>query len=535
MRRSLIVLTSILLATVTLSLAAADPSPSTSDQPAPIGADLAETIEQRDDEVRVLVTVAGDAPALRETAESSGLDVKYAYEHIPVIAGSIHADLVQELARQPWVTEITQDQMMHANMDVSRVEALAPQANAAGLTGEGINVAVVDTGIDRNHAALEGRTTGCVKIEGGVHYPVCDDDNGHGTHVAGTIGARPTTTQPSIEGIAPDVTFSAVKVLNTAGAGLNSDVIEGMEWVINHKDEYGIRVMSMSLGGEECGDGTSPSAQMADQVVEAGIVAVIAAGNSGPADCSVSTPGTAEKVVTVGAVDDFGTKNWGDDHVADFSSRGPTKDGRIKPDVLAPGVAITSTYLAGSYATLDGTSMATPHVSGVVATMIQQDPTLTPSDVKSKIHQTGIELPGATSATPNNDIGWGFVNTCDLLGLSDCSQPASLTDVHAGDLSLSFEHYGNGGHRVLTTVPVADAGGSPVSGANVQVTTTSPSGSAYENSGKTGSSGDVTLKAQQKDGGHGTWDSCVDAIWGAGLRYTPSSNVEDCDSLTVSH
>lgn len=529
-------MTAVVLVTGTLGFAAGDERDAAPTEPGVIGEDLADRIAATDGEVRVLVEVAGEAPALRDRAERAGLEVRYAYDHIPVLAGSIHADLVQDLADEAWVEEIEHDAVMKTRMDVSRVETMAPQANAAGWDGEGVNVAVVDTGIEKTHPALEGRITGCVKIEAGVHYPTCEDDNGHGTHVAGTIGAQPTATESDIVGVAPQVTFSAVKVLNAAGAGLTSDVIAGMQWVIDNKDTYGIEVMSMSLGGETCGDGTSDAAQMADQVVEAGIVAVIAAGNEGDGECSVTVPGTAEKVVTVGAVDDFATKNYEDDHVAGFSSRGPTADGRTKPDVVAPGVGITSTYIGGTYATLDGTSMATPHVSGVVANLLEQDPTLTPGEVKTQLHSTAIELPGTVHATPNNDVGWGFVGSCDLLALNDCSQPAELTDVHVGSVDQAWSHYAGGdGHRVETTVGVLDGGGNAVAQAGVHVTTTAPDGTAFEDGAKTGSDGTATVKAQQKSGGHGTWEGCVDALWGQGLRYTPSADAETCETISVSH
>lgn len=536
MHRLLTATAALLLATTTMAMAAPGPQAPAEVDTDKIGEDLAAELEDgTPEDVKILMTLQGPSQRFVDEAEAMGVEVRYAYEHIPTIAGEVHERTVQDLARQPWVQDVTEDHVMHTTMNVSRVEALAPQANSAGFTGDGVNVAVVDTGIDKQHPALDGRVTGCVKIEGGVHYPVCDDDNGHGTHVAGTIGAQATSIRPDIKGIAPQVTYSAVKVLNSLGVGLTSDVIEGMEWVINHKDEYGIRVMSMSLGGETCGDGTSDAAQMADQVVEAGIVAVIAAGNSGPGECTVTVPGTAEKVITVGAVDDFTTKNYADDHIADFSSRGPTKDGRTKPDVVAPGVDITSTYLSGTYAELSGTSMATPHVSGVVAALLEEEPSLTPSEVKDRVHSTAIDLASSPWGTVNNHTGWGFIGTCDLLGLTDCSQPAELTDVHAGDLTFDWRHYGQTGHRVETAVPVADAGGSGVGGATVEITTTAPDGTEHDASGTTGSDGTVTLKAQQKENGHGTWESCVDTVWGEGLVYTPGSNVETCDTVDVAH
>lgn len=240
-------------------------------------------------------------------------------------------------------------------------------------SGSGIKVAVVDTGIDTGHPDLKTNIKGGVNtINAWANY---NDDNGHGTHVAGIVAAVDNTF--GVVGVGPKISLYGVKVLNKNGSGYLSDVIEGLDWAIaNH-----MQVINMSLGT------TSDVQSFHDAVVRvsgAGIVQVAAAGNSGGA---VIYPAAYPQVIAVSAID----KN---DTIASWSSRGP------EVDLAAPGVNIYSTYKGSKYQTLSGTSMASPHVAGVAALVLSVpnkcdynfDGVCSPTEVQQRLKQTAMDL-----------------------------------------------------------------------------------------------------------------------------------------------
>jgi serine protease AprX len=238
---------------------------------------------------------------------------------------------------------------------------------------------------------------------------------GHGTHVAGIAVGSGGQSGGLYKGVAPDAKFVNVKVFSTANSTTSDIVLKGLDWVLSNAKAHNIRVASMSLGGTPS-DGTDAICRAVDHAVDEGMIVIAAAGNAGPGKGSITAPGAAAKAITVGAVDK-------EKRVAGYSSRGPTvRTARAKPDISAPGSDITSTVppstttvsgvfggksSAGFYGTLSGTSMATPHVSGVVALMLQANPALTPTDVKKMLLVTAQDL-GAKG--PDNDTGYGFVN-----------------------------------------------------------------------------------------------------------------------------
>lgn len=277
-------------------------------------------------------------------------------------------------------------------------------AQTRGITGRGVTVAVIDTGI-HPHPDLQGRIVAFRDFVG--NKTEAYDDNGHGTHCAGDVAGNGSQSGGQYAGPAPEARLVGVKVLNKMGSGSLSTVIQGIDWCVQNREAYGIRVISMSLGSSA----TTPAAQ--DPVVQAverawnaGIVVCVAAGNEGPGAGTIASPGISELVITVGAADDKDTGNQGDDAVADFSSRGPTIDGLAKPDVVAPGVNIVSLrspnsfldktgsapLVGDSYCTLSGTSMATPIVAGMCAQLLQQYPTLTPRLVKLMLRGNAVSL-----------------------------------------------------------------------------------------------------------------------------------------------
>jgi len=311
------------------------------------------------------------------------------------LAARVRREAVDELWAIPGVTGVWIDQRATASLAESVPLIHADQVwSQLGVTGEGVTVAIIDTGVDYTHPDLGGCFPDC-KVLFGWDFVNNDadpmDDYGHGTHVAGIVAAN-----GSVMGVAPDASLMAIKVLDQYGNGLFSDVIAGIELATDPDGDPGTndgaQVMNISLGGP--GDPDDPVSQAVDTSVVAGVVVVVAAGNSGPDFETVGSPGCARQALTVGASDKS-------DVIAEFSSRGsaPTTY-EIKPEVLAPGVGIVSTVPIGpcvlcdpsGYLALDGTSMATPHVAGAAALLLSGDGGLTPDQVRAALMQRAVDL-----------------------------------------------------------------------------------------------------------------------------------------------
>lgn len=280
-----------------------------------------------------------------------------------------------------------------AQMDAAAPTLGAPELWKRGIDGQGVTVAVIDTGI-APHPDLRDRIVAFADMVNGKTAPY--DDQGHGTHVAGIVAGDGGSSDGTFKGIAPGASLVGIKVLSGSGRGTTSDIVRGIQWAVENRERYGIKVINMSLGGavrESYKD--DPLAQAVEAATRAGITCCIAAGNSGPRGRTVGTPANAPSVVTVGASDDRGTPARSDDRIADFSSRGPTAvDNLAKPDVTAPGVNITAADSRNSgYRSLSGTSMATPATAGVAALLLQAHPDATPARIKEALMETAERMP----------------------------------------------------------------------------------------------------------------------------------------------
>ncbi len=306
--------------------------------------------------------------------------------------------LVVDKASITELSKISGIKKIHAN---KKVKALlnttvpfigAPDLWSIGYTGSGIKIGVIDTGVDYNHTDLGGCFGSGCKVEGGYDFVNDDndpmDDQGHGTHVASTAAGNGL-----FKGVAPDANIYAYKVLDEFGSGYASAIIAGIERATDPNSDNNftdhLDIISMSLGGPGNPDDAMSSA--IDNAVYAGVVAVIAAGNDGPYEQTIGSPGTARKAITVGASTRL-------DEMAYFSSRGPVlwnDESLVKPEITAPGVLICAAQWGSAFNSsrcyqdvpnhiaISGTSMATPHVSGVAALLLQAHPTWTPQMVKS--------------------------------------------------------------------------------------------------------------------------------------------------------
>ena len=218
----------------------------------------------------------------------------------------------------------------------------------------------------------------------------------HGTHVAGIIAGNGYSSKGKYVGIAPKTNIISLKALDENGGGSTSDIIAALSYCIENKERYNIKIVNLSLGTPANNKPEKdPLVKAVEKCVEAGLVVVTAAGNSGPNEKTILSPGVSRKVITVGAVDDKRTIDTSDDTIAKFSSRGPTIQGIQKPDLVAPGVNINSlsNTKLDSYTSLSGTSMATPLISGSLALLFNRyGDELTPEDYKLKLVESCEQL-----------------------------------------------------------------------------------------------------------------------------------------------
>ncbi|HEX8967554.1 MAG TPA: S8 family peptidase, partial [Chloroflexota bacterium] len=298
----------------------------------------------------------------------------------------------------------------------------APEVWQSGDTGQGVTVAVLDTGIDASNTAFGARVKARVDLVDPSH-PAQGDPAGHGTHVAGIVAASRSFPSP---GIAPDASLVSVRVLDQNGSSRVSTVVHGLEWVIAHKQALGIRVVVMALGAPATGSyRDDPLAAASEMAWRSGIVVVVAAGNGGPTSSSITTPGIDPLVLTVGATDEAGTAVVTDDLIPAWSSQGPTLDGLAKPDVVAPGRKIVSVRVAGStidrelpthiespsLTRLSGTSEATAVAAGAAALMLERSGHLDPDQVKAMLMRSTARLAGAGASAQ----GSGEINVARAL------------------------------------------------------------------------------------------------------------------------
>ena len=386
-----------------------------------------------------------------------GGEITSSFARFNTICFILPFDKVPEVTYLPGLILLEADVLFYPSLDNS-IDSIGTDViwNEFGFRGEDTTIAILDTGIDFNHESLDdlddNPNTDDPKIsvdsDGMLafynantdkEYPdeQPHDSGSHGTHCAG-IAAGTGGPSGTYSGVAPQANLVGVIALD-GGSGDEGDLLRAVDWTIENKDRFSIDVMSLSLGGPivipgATNNGDSSISQALDVAVEAGIVTVVAIGNGNlgiaahPA--SASYPGDSVKAITVGSVND--------DHNREiYSSRGPTGDGRLKPDVMAPGGAIMSAS-AGSgdgYVSYSGTSMATPHVAGVAALMIQANPDISPtsnSDYVKQIlretsdHKVPLDVDCGELYTPNNCYGWG---TVELIGAVSRSQDLGSTEL----------------------------------------------------------------------------------------------------------
>ena len=361
------------------------------------------------DRFAVIVTGLG---AARATDAVGRFDVTHRLPIIDGFSAEMTAAQARALARRPDVRRVEADGVVRVLDDAGNADFGAAQASLdrPGLDGTGVGICVIDTGTDPNHEQIAPRTVTFKDFVG--TRTTAYDDHGHGTHVAAIAAGDGTggSLADDFAGVAPGATLYAAKVMDSSGYGEDSDVVAGIQWC---HAQPGVQVISMSLGGPGS-DGTDAGSLAVDEATAGGDVVVVAAGNAGDAPETLHAPGVARGALTVGAVSDWSAPVGTDRHddgiwLAAFSSRGPTIDGRTKPDVVAPGVSVRSAQSGTSagYVTYSGTSMATPYVAGAVALALDAAPGLSPDAVRAALMGTAVDR-GATGT--DNEWGAGLID-----------------------------------------------------------------------------------------------------------------------------
>ncbi len=488
-----------------------------SDASQKIDADLAEMLDGAGEErIPVIVMLKGN-----EAPDPAGFAVRYSYQLIPGLAGEASTRAIQEMAESDSVSAIYFDDSTkisapgddkaslpdssmvydNASKDVNDTDVNDTDVNDTdlndpstaddyispariikadrlwdmGINGTGINVAVIDSGIDKNHPDLIGKVIAEKNFL--ANEITADDLLGHGTMIAGIIAGSGASSKGKYTGIAPGASLINVKVIDENGDGRVSDIIAGIEWAIYN----GADVLSLSLGGINLGETNPPITMAADNAADKGVVVCVAAGNrnstesqtagastsqlrdSSPVELSqtggsgkdvyflfvpivlalppglIDSPGDGVNVITLGSTDAEG-------HMAGFSGSGPTRDDRIKPDVVAPGTDIISTVPAGLvgpdyidtyYARESGTSLSTPIAAGLAALILQEKEDLTPAGVKAAMTRGTSKL--------NNSHGVPYEAYYQGTGLLDALQSYNLLQDLGDEMSGVVPDFWNPG------------------------------------------------------------------------------------------
>jgi serine protease AprX len=358
--------------------------------------------------------------------------IKKQFVHVNAVSVWLTTALIQTVSQDPNVKYVSPNRVTKGSLDITTATVNANLAWSLGYTGTGVGVAVIDSGVYAHDdlKAANGTHSRVVFSESFVTGLDASDQYGHGTHVAGIVGSNGAdSTGPgftrTLKGVAPNVNLINLRVLDANGAGTDAGVIAAIDEAINLQSTYNIRVINLSLGRPVWESYTlDPLCQAAEAAWQAGIVVVTAAGNYGRDNSmdehgygTIVAPGNDPYVITVGAMNDMGTATRTDDQIASYSSKGPTAiDHIVKPDLVAPGngtvslmspnstLAVSNNLVPNSYyqtggtghsstyLRLSGTSMATPVVSGAAALLLQQNPSLTPDQVKARLMKTAQKV-----------------------------------------------------------------------------------------------------------------------------------------------
>lgn len=361
------------------------------------------------------------ADVVRRTAP--GAVLTRTFHIIPAVAASLTPPELAAVALRDEVRQIELDRAGLVELGTATevmgadavVDTLGVTGDLDGLPGVAsttdVAIAVLDTGIDTGHQELAGgKVVGWHDLATGSEEP--SDGDGHGTHVANI--AAGWGVEADHRGVAPGAALVGLRI--SGGGVTSSNAIAAYEWIVDHGQDHNIRVATMSFGFGTATDGTSAMELAVDATWDAGVVTIKSNGNGGPATGTMTVPAAARGILSIGSLLD----PWGGSSssygfvLSEFSSRGPTTDGRVKPDLTAPGDTISAARAGSgaSYTVMSGTSMAAPFAAGAAALVLAADPTLTPDEVRQLLFATSEDR-GADG--PDNDFGHGRIQVYDAV------------------------------------------------------------------------------------------------------------------------
>lgn len=293
----------------------------------------------------------------------------------------------QEISALSNLTQVSKIYSVSTASALMNVAKKILNVDSASLTGKGVTVAFIDTGLCRHIDFIAGKNRIKLFKDFVSDKSLCYDDNGHGTFVCGVCSGNGMLSGGKYSGVAPQSEIVSLKALSSKGEAGADKILNAMQWIYDNHKKFDIKIVCMSFGSEPLGY-NDPIMSGAEALWKEGVVVVAAAGNSGPEFQTIKSPGVSNRIITVGGFDDNRIDEESFDEkffeVASFSSRGPSFN-RFKPDLIAPSVDITSCGLNNDYVKLSGTSVATPMVAGMCALLLQARPALTPNQVKNII------------------------------------------------------------------------------------------------------------------------------------------------------
>ena len=458
---------------------------------------------------------AASARASRDLVTEAGGRVTAMLNIIDAVGAELTEEQIAWLQAQPDVISISRDAALEVSGDVAEthypVLVGATDLHAQGITGKGINIAVLDTGLwltATTEFGADGSKRIVAQYDATLDDVSTDDDdyddgwsgwsrilsylrsfrsdisdwNGHGTHVASVMAGSGRTAAGHYQGVAPDAGIVAVRAFDADGSGSYINVVKALDWIVSHRNHFDIRVLNLSFGAPPASHYWDDPVNLAVMAAwQSGIVVVAAGGNGGPGPMTVGVPGNVPYVITVGAItDNFTPQDTSDDRLATFSAAGPTFEGFVKPEIVAPGghmlgkmppygwLPLSRTEYAlqtGDNYEMSGTSQAAAVVSGVIVLMLQLDPNADPDGVKCRIMASARP---ALRADGNHAYsvfqqGAGLVDAVAAIGepALDCANRA----MNIGDDIAGTEHYaGPSGVDMAGTYYLVDSSGTRLSG-----------------------------------------------------------------------
>jgi serine protease AprX len=383
-------------------------------------------------ELHIIIGTKGDTDIVEKAVKKQGGRITATWSFIHSFSVTIQASAVLKIASMPEVKYLYEDEVSHVTAETEGSSSPATLKNTydssvnadnawtKGFDGSGVTVAVVDTGVNSG-TDFSGRLTEQILVDSNSSN--VNDGYGHGTHIAGIIAGDGLGSNGAYIGVAPKANIISVKVSDDAGVSSEIDMVNGLQWVFDHHEEYKIKVVNISsqVATQQSYKNSALDAAV-EQLWKAGVVVVVSAGNKGASSDSNDTisyaPANDPFAITVGSIDENGQTALSDFTYPSFSSYGTTVDGFSKPDLMAPGIHIVSYMPSGvlktsypsavvndNYFMMSGTSMSAPIVSGAVALLLQAYPNLTPDQVKYVLKSTTKEYGQNNGTMPEGTPG----------------------------------------------------------------------------------------------------------------------------------